>query len=108
MLLLSGVLIGISAVLPDFISARDGLHYRCGLGSVSLACSGRCCCGTGREVVNFWFIFAPAAMSTAYFGIVSKLLAETPADGCCDACGYNLTGNVSGRCPECGTTIVST
>jgi hypothetical protein len=23
----------------------------------------------------------------------------------CVACGYNLTGNVSGRCPECGTTI---
>jgi hypothetical protein len=22
--------------------------------------------------------------------------------GCCKTCGYNLTGNVSGRCPECG------
>jgi len=22
--------------------------------------------------------------------------------GCCIACGYNLTGNVSGVCPECG------
>ncbi len=22
--------------------------------------------------------------------------------GCCAACGYDLTGNVSGRCPECG------
>lgn len=22
---------------------------------------------------------------------------------CCPQCGYNLTGNVSGRCPECGT-----
>ncbi|MBN1490434.1 MAG: hypothetical protein JXA69_11010 [Phycisphaerae bacterium] len=22
--------------------------------------------------------------------------------GCCRKCGYNLTGNVSGRCPECG------
>ena len=22
--------------------------------------------------------------------------------GCCPACGYDLTGNVSGRCPECG------
>ena len=20
-------------------------------------------------------------------------------------CGYNLTGNVSGRCPECGTLV---
>jgi len=22
---------------------------------------------------------------------------------CCDQCGYELTGNVTGRCPECGT-----
>ncbi len=22
--------------------------------------------------------------------------------GCCAACGYNLTGNVTGKCPECG------
>ena len=23
----------------------------------------------------------------------------------CPSCGYNLTGNVSGRCPECGEMI---
>lgn len=25
--------------------------------------------------------------------------------GLCRQCGYDLTGNVSGRCPECGTAI---
>jgi len=25
--------------------------------------------------------------------------------GCCSVCGYNLTGNTSGVCPECGTKI---
>jgi hypothetical protein len=25
--------------------------------------------------------------------------------GFCQKCGYNLTGNVSGQCPECGTAI---
>lgn len=25
--------------------------------------------------------------------------------GHCRKCGYNLTGNVSGRCPECGTEV---
>ena len=25
--------------------------------------------------------------------------------GCCQTCGYNLTGNLSGICPECGTPI---
>jgi hypothetical protein len=26
---------------------------------------------------------------------------------CCQRCGYNLTGNVSGMCPECGTPIAN-
>lgn len=26
-------------------------------------------------------------------------------EGCCSKCGYNLTGNVSGRCPECGAEV---
>jgi hypothetical protein len=26
-------------------------------------------------------------------------------EGSCDKCGYSLTGNVSGVCPECGTAI---
>ena len=30
-----------------------------------------------------------------------------PLAGHCRNCGYNLTGNVSGRCPECGLTIPS-
>jgi undecaprenyl pyrophosphate phosphatase UppP len=25
--------------------------------------------------------------------------------GRCQKCGYDLTGNVSGRCPECGTPV---
>jgi hypothetical protein len=25
--------------------------------------------------------------------------------GCCQTCGYDLTGNTSGRCPECGKDI---
>lgn len=28
--------------------------------------------------------------------------AARVAQGLCPQCGYNLTGNVSGRCPECG------
>lgn len=27
------------------------------------------------------------------------------SEGLCDTCGYNLTGNISGVCPECGTPV---
>lgn len=26
--------------------------------------------------------------------------------GCCEKCGYDLTGNTTGRCPECGAESV--
>jgi len=30
----------------------------------------------------------------------------THGGGPCDKCGYDLMGNMSGRCPECGTPVV--
>ena len=32
---------------------------------------------------------------------------ERRAKGLCERCGYDLTGNVSGVCPECGTTAAA-
>jgi hypothetical protein len=29
--------------------------------------------------------------------------SHSPSAGHCQTCGYDLTGNTSGRCPECGT-----
>jgi hypothetical protein len=34
------------------------------------------------------------------------LRARFTADPTCATCGYNLTGNLSGICPECGTPVV--
>lgn len=34
-------------------------------------------------------------------------LPFAPAGRYCRVCGYDLTGNISGRCPECGTEIRS-
>ena len=42
-----------------------------------------------------------AAVTTAAF---AEGLKWVPA-GHCRKCGYNLTGNVSGRCPECGAPV---
>ena len=34
-------------------------------------------------------------------------LRQRPDNRWCRNCGYDLTGNVSGKCPECGTVIVN-
>jgi hypothetical protein len=31
--------------------------------------------------------------------------AKRSKQGCCASCGYNLTGNISGTCPECGSAV---
>lgn len=34
---------------------------------------------------------------------VWHILKDRPSAEACENCGYNLTGNLSGTCPECGT-----
>jgi hypothetical protein len=70
-------------------------------------------------VVAVWW-FDPARDDfmrfPALFGLVVSWLAtfagycvwkahRKPAEDVCRVCEYNLAGNVSGRCPECGTPI---
>jgi hypothetical protein len=65
-----------------------------------------------------WFVTwlvpppVPATLTPAETAALRALgyLATPPTTGVkgqCLACGYNLTGNVSGVCPECGTRITS-
>ena len=37
--------------------------------------------------------------------IFLKRINKQHPPGCCSTCGYDLTGNVSGKCPECGTAL---
>lgn len=52
-------------------------------------------------LVPLWIVFAPV--------LVPSLLvwrrSRRPPPGHCQKCNYDLTGNVSGVCPECGTEI---
>jgi len=45
------------------------------------------------------------AIATTARALVQFLRWRRPPPGLCQHCGYALTGNVSGRCPECGTSI---
>jgi hypothetical protein len=52
-----------------------------------------------------WFLFAIAAFPLSY-SIIRKnrrTIENRRRRGLCVKCGYNLTGNATGVCPECGT-----
>jgi hypothetical protein len=44
--------------------------------------------------------FGAGALMPMMFGVVRRRLRRTKS--LCTQCGYDLTGNVSGVCPECG------
>ena len=56
-----------------------------------------------------WFILASIFVALVSFSALKlKSRAMLRAErGCCASCGYDLTGNISGRCPECGNCICS-
>lgn len=52
------------------------------------------------------FAIGAAELTFLAGGVVGKLyLPEWFEEGKCRKCGYDLTGNVSGTCPECGTRV---
>jgi hypothetical protein len=55
---------------------------------------------TAFAVVPCWLLFAVAAVPTLLLCYVDR---RRIPPGHCRHCGYNLTGNISGVCPECGT-----
>ena len=55
--------------------------------------------GTGVLRIPFWMILIPFAVPTAWLWWRDS---QPAPPGSCRKCGYDLTGNVSGVCPECG------
>ncbi len=51
-----------------------------------------------------WLIVAAITILAAYTGHL-WWRDRLPAAGHCPACAYDLRGNISGRCPECGTLV---
>jgi hypothetical protein len=61
--------------------------------------------GPEPYLVELWIPFLIVAVPTACLWWID--LRRLPV-GCCQRCGYNLAGNISGVCPECGTPIPAT
>ena len=58
--------------------------------------------GTGYEVgLHLSLIAALVATPLAW----ATLARRRPPPGHCRSCGYDLTANASGRCPECGAAV---
>lgn len=55
----------------------------------------------GRLVIPCWLMLLLTAFPTAILWYRDR----RPPKGHCQCCGYNLKGNVSGQCPECGELI---
>lgn len=51
-------------------------------------------------VLPLWIPFFLIGIPTALLWRIDRRRTRS---GRCTTCGYDLTGNVSGRCPECGT-----
>jgi len=60
-------------------------------------------CGAGPAVAIPLMVPVLLAMAAVWDRFKKK-----PRPGHCPHCDYDLTGNVSGRCPECGTPRDST
>ena len=56
----------------------------------------------GGALAPFWLLFIAAAIPTA---ILWDRDRRAIPPGQCLHCGYNLTGNKSGVCPECATPV---
>ncbi len=61
------------------------------------------------RVGNAWQISLPLLVLLAFTSIPTAFLwwldRRRIAPGHCQKCGYNLTGNTSGICPECGEKV---
>jgi hypothetical protein len=53
------------------------------------------------------YFVAAFALLPLGFVILSVVRRKTSGKSTCTSCGYNLTGNISGVCPECGTTVAA-
>jgi hypothetical protein len=69
-------------------------------------CQGRCSPDMMFVIMCFLLVVWPLGLLLSFVaGARSFFSRVLPQAGCCTRCGYNLTGNTTGVCPECGTTV---
>jgi hypothetical protein len=103
-----------------YVGATGGVYFESGGFAVfathgEIPATGWMGVGRSRWPV-FWWFACPAMVPltpvwmpllAAAFPTALTLARRRPLPGHCQECGYDLTGNVSGVCPECGKPIQS-
>jgi hypothetical protein len=98
-----------SVPLTGYEAYTRGVQSRFGFGSGSYTYVQSIDAATDRVgirsvvLVPLWAVIALTAILPVAWGTLRS--AERRRGGC-PTCGYNLTGNTSGVCPECGTPVV--
>lgn len=62
----------------------------------------------GFSIPLNWFAGGSAVASLMFLITFLRKRRRLIACGACMKCGYDLTGNVSGVCPECGQRVLGT
>ena len=59
------------------------------------------------DILAYACVAVTTVLATLLGLVVAFLIVgrQPPRPGHCQNCGYNLTGNVSGTCPECGDAV---
>jgi len=105
-----------------YIGSSAGVYFESGAYSVfathgQIPASGNVGVGRSRWPVFWWFscpamlpltpVWMPLVAALIPTGLLCSRSRRFPP-GHCQKCGYNLTGNVSGVCPECGERVRAT
>ena len=99
--LLSFTLLVLSILGTFFPQIRNWGNYRLTYGAVVQEHRAGWCL-TEEVLLNLVIPTLFTGFGAIFFGICAKPIQVA---GRCDQCGYDLTGNQSGRCPECGTAV---
>jgi len=55
----------------------------------------------------FWLVFMVLLVPWTVLDSTYRVRRRRELSGCCKGCGYDLTGNESGRCPECNAEVAT-
>jgi len=117
--ILSGLLLARSGFAANFVRLTPELYLQLARGELSLVAEPTVTPGwissfplyMARDyshdpnvfTLPLWWALV-GFMALAWF--IVRPMVQRPKPGACKACGYDLRGNVSGVCPECGTAFM--